>query len=146
MKQEVLITVRGTQATGDEKPETLELMTRGTMTGRNGKFAISYTETELTGTPGVVSTFLILNPQRVVLTREGPIKSRMVFVEGVKDESLYDLGFGSLLLGVYTRQIQVDLSETGGRLFIDYSVEIEQSQTSRNSYEILIEPVKNAEC
>lgn len=141
MKQEVLITLRGTQACGGEPPETVELMTRGTMTGRNGKFAISYVETELTGTQGVVSTFLVFNPKRVVLTREGPIKSRMVFVEGVKDESLYDLGFGSLLLGVSTRQIQVDLSDAGGRLFIDYSVEVEQSQTSRNSYEILIEPV-----
>ena len=139
MKQDVLITLRGTQTIPGEKPETVELMTRGTMTGRNGKFAISYVETELTGTAGVVSTFLILNPHRVVLTRDGPIKSRMVFVEGVKDESIYDLGFGSLLLGVYTRKIEVDLSETGGRLFIDYSVEIEQSQTSRNSYEILVE-------
>jgi len=142
MKQEVLITLRGTQTIPGEKPETVELMTRGTMTGRNGKFAISYVETELTGTAGVVSTFLILNPHRVVLTRDGPIKSRMVFVEGVKDESIYDLGFGSLLLGVYTRKIEVDLSETGGRLFIDYSVEIEQSQTSRNSYEILVETTK----
>lgn len=140
MKQEVLITLRGTQTIPGEKPETVELMTRGTMTGRNGKFAISYVETELTGTAGVVSTFLIFNPHRVVLTRDGPIKSRMVFVEGVKDESIYDLGFGSLLLGVYTRKIEVDLSEAGGRLFIDYSVEIEQSQTSRNSYEILVEP------
>ena len=141
MKQEVLITLRGTQTAAGSEPEVVELVTRGTMTGRNGKFAISYTETALTGTPGVVSSFLVLNPHRVVLTREGPIHSRMVFVEGVKDESLYDLGFGSLLLGVFTRQIQVELTETGGRLFIDYSVEIEQNQTSRNSYEILIEPV-----
>ena len=116
-------------------------MTRGTMTGRNGKFAISYTETELTGTPGVVSTVLVLNPHRVVRTREGPIKSRMVFVEGVKDESMYDLGFGSLLLGVHTRQIAVELHDDGGRLFIDYTVEVEQSQASRNSYEILVRPV-----
>ena len=141
MKQEVLITLRGTQAVDREKPETVELMTRGTMTGRNGKFAISYEETELTGTQGVVSTFLILNPKRVVLTREGPIKSRMVFVEGVRDESLYDLGFGSLLLGIHTKQIEVALTENGGRLFIDYSVEIEQSQTTYHSYEILIKPL-----
>lgn len=144
MKQEVLITVRGTQVT-DNGPETVELMTRGTMTGRNGKFAISYVETELTGTPGVVSTFLILNPNRVVLTREGAIKSRMAFVKGVKDESLYDLGFGTLLLGVYTKDIQVELSEQGGRLFIDYTVELEQAITTQTSYEVLIEPIKNAE-
>lgn len=144
MKQEVLITLRGTQATGQEPPETVELMTRGTMTGRNGKFAISYTETELTGTAGVVSTFLVFNPQRIVLTREGPIKSRMVFVQGVKDEALYDLGFGSLLLGIHTRKIDVALGDDGGRLFIDYTVEIEQSQTTHNSYELLIRPIQES--
>lgn len=141
MKQEVLITLRGTQSNEGEAPEAVELLTRGTMTGRNGKFAISYEETELTGTKGVTTTFLVFNPQRVVLTREGAIQSRMVFIQGQKDESLYDLGFGSLLLGVYTWDIQVSLSEAGGRLFIDYTVEIEQAQSIRSTYEILVEPV-----
>lgn len=141
MKQEVLITLRGTQSNKGEVPEAVELLTRGTMTGRNGKFAISYEETELTGTKGVTTTFLVFNPQRVVLTREGAIQSRMVFIQGQKEESLYDLGFGSLLLGVYTWDIQVSLSEAGGRLFIDYTVEIEQAQSIRSTYEILVEPV-----
>ena len=142
MKKEVLITVRGTQVT-DSGPETIELITGGTMTGRNGKYAISYEETELTGTAGVTSTFLILNPQRVILTRSGNIKSRMVFSKGVKDESLYNLGFGSLLLGIYTKDICVDLSENGGRLTIDYVVELEQTVTSHNSYEVIIETKKS---
>lgn len=142
MKKDVLITVRGTQ-TADCMPERIELITRGTMTGRNGKYAISYEETELTGTPGVTSTFLILNPERVILTRSGDIKSRMVFVKGVKDESLYDMGFGSLLLGVYTKDILVDLSEDGGRLLIDYVVELEQTVTSKNRYEVIVETVKS---
>lgn len=144
MKQEVLITLRGTQQYEQDKPETVELMTRGVMLDRSGKYSLSYVETELTGTPGVVTTFFIPNPQRVVLTREGPVKSRMVFVEGVKDESLYDMGFGSLLVGICARKIDVDLNENGGRLRIDYTVEIEQSVTSRNSYEILVTPVKAA--
>ena len=137
MKQEVLITLRGTQQYEKDKPETVELMTRGIMLDRNGKYSISYTETELTGTPGVVTTFFIPNSQRVILSREGPIQSRMVFSEGVKDESLYDLGFGSLLVGICARKIDVDLSEQGGRLRIDYTVEIEQSVTSRESYDTL---------
>ena len=144
MKQPVLITLKGTQAYGREKPESIELTTRGTMTGRNGKFAISYEETELTGNAGVTTTFLILNPERVVLTREGAIQSRMVFVEGVKDESFYDLGFGSLLIGICAQKINVALTERGGTLFIDYTVEIEQSLSSRNSYEITITPIEEA--
>ena len=142
MKQDVLITLRGTQAYAHEKPESIELMTRGTMTGRNGKFAISYEETELTGTKGVVNNFLVFNPHRVVLTREGPIRSRMVFEEDVKNEALYDLGFGSLLISICAKRILVELDETGGRLLIDYTVEVEQSISSRNTYELLIEPIK----
>ena len=142
MKQEVLITLRGTQQYEKDTPETVELITRGTMMDRNGKYALSYTETELSGTPGVVTTFFIPNPQRVVLTREGPVQSRMVFSEGVKDESLYDLGFGGLLVGICASKIDVDLSAKGGRLRLDYTVEIEQSVTSRNSYEILVTPVQ----
>ena len=72
MKQEVLITLRGTQTFAQEKPESIELMTRGTMTGRNGKFAISYEETELTGVKGTTTTFLVFNPKRIVLSLRGP--------------------------------------------------------------------------
>ena len=141
MRQEVLITLRGTQAYAHEKPESIELMTRGTMTGRNGKFAISYEETELTGTKGVTNHFLVFNPKRIVLTREGAIRSRMVFEEDVKNEALYDLGFGSLLISICAKRIVVDLDETGGKLLIDYTVEVEQSMSSRNTYELIIEPI-----
>lgn len=143
MKHNVLITLKGTQSYGADKPETIELITRGTMTGRNGKFAISYEETEMTGIPGVTTTFLIFNPRRVVLTREGAIHSRMVFEKDVNNDSLYDLGFGSLMVGVCAKEIQVDLTENGGTLFIDYTVEVEQSMAGRNTYEISIETIKD---
>jgi len=145
MKQEVLITLRGTQTFAQEKPESIELMTRGTMTGRNGKFAISYEETELTGVKGTTTTFLVFNPKRIVLSREGAVRSRMVFEEGIKNEALYDLGFGSLLISICARKIVVDLSKTGGKLLIDYTVEVEQSMSSRNNYEIIVEPVSTEE-
>ena len=138
MKQEVLITLRGTQTFGSEKPESIELVTRGTMTGRNGKFAVSYEETEMTGVPGVTTTFLVFNPRRIVLTREGSIHSRMVFEQDIKNDALYDLGFGSLMVGICAKKIKVELSEAGGSLFIDYIVDVEQSMSSRNSYEITV--------
>lgn len=143
MKQEVLITLRGTQTFGSEKPESIELVTRGTMTGRNGKFAVSYEETEMTGVPGVTTTFLVFNPRRIVLTREGAIHSRMVFEQDIKNDALYDLGFGSLMVGICAKKIKVDLSEAGGSLFIDYIVDVEQSMSSRNSYEITVKPIKD---
>ena len=141
MKQDVLITLRGTQKIGNDDPETVELITRGILRERNGKFSISYTETELTGTPGVITTFFIPHSKRVVLSREGPIRSKMVFVEGEKDEALYDLGFGSLLIGIQAHNIDVALSQDGGTIRIDYTVEVEQSHTSRNNYDLFIHPL-----
>lgn len=143
MKQEVLITLKGTQSFGTDKPESIELITRGTMTGRNGKFAISYEETEMTGIPGVTTTFLIFNPNRIVLTREGAIHSRMVFEQDIQNDALYDLGFGSLMISICAKAIRVDLSEAGGSLMIDYIVDVEQSMSSRNSYEITVKPIKD---
>ena len=121
MKQDVLITLRGTQQYADNEPETIELITPGVMQERNGKFSVSYTETALTGNEGVVTTFFIPNPKRVVLSRDGAVRSKMVFEEGRKDESLYDLGFGSLLISICAHHIQCALTPEGGTLRIDYT-------------------------
>ena len=141
MKQEALITLRGIQSYPGEKPETVELISRGTFSSCNGKYAISYEETELTGTKGVKTTFFIPGKDRIVLTRSGAISSKMVFSAGDRHESLYDLGFGALLITIAARSLQVNLSENGGTVRIDYTVEVEQSATSHNSYELLIQPI-----
>ena len=145
MTREVLITLRGTQRYLGEEPEAVELVTRGTLTWGRSKFAVAYTETALTGTEGVVSTFFISGKNRVVLTRSGPIQSKMIFDEGQKNEGLYDLGFGALLVGVVAKQVQADMTETGGTIRIDYIVEIEQSVTSQNTYEIIVTTAENGE-
>lgn len=141
MKQDVLITLRGTQNYANDEPDTIELITGGIMQDRNGKFSLSYEETELTGTAGVTSTFFIPNEKRVVLTREGAIHSKMIFEVGVKDQSLYDLGFGALLVGIQAKEIRNELTPEGGRLVIDYLVEIEGSLHSHNTYEISVKPL-----
>lgn len=145
MKQDVLITLRGTQQYQGEKPESIELVTRGVMTSGKSKCAISYTETALTGTEGVVSTFFVSGKKRVVLTRTGPIQSKMIFDEGQKNEGLYDLGFGALLITITARQVSADMTEQGGVIRIDYAVDVEQSATSRNTYEITVAPIADGE-
>ena len=136
MKQEVLITLRGTQTYAQEKPESVELMTRGTMTGRNGKFAISYEETELTGVKGTTTTFLVFNPKRVVLSREGTIRSRMVFEEGVAYDSLYQMPFGALMLTVKATRVFFDLVPDGGVIDLSYNLIIENSEAGVIDYHL----------
>lgn len=144
MKQDVLITLKGIQHCEGEEPETMELMTTGTMSWGKGKFAVSYKETALTGTEGVTSTFYITAPTRVVLNRSGAIESKMVFAQGERNESLYDLGFGALLVSVNAREVDAKLTETGGHIHIDYTVTVEQSASSHNTYHITVAPLQKS--
>lgn len=76
-EQKVLLSVRGRQTYGDQEPDTIELVTEGTMVFRDGGWDISYEETALTGMEGVTTTFRV-EPGKVTLLRTGKLNSTMV--------------------------------------------------------------------
>ena len=140
MAQSVLISIAGTQRFLGEEPETIELVTNGSYSYEPGLITISYVETEMTGLEGVVTTFTIEDERKVTLRRVGKVNSRMVFVLGQRDESLYDCGFGTLLIAVCARQMTVLLNERGGVFDLEYSIDIDSSACGTNSYHIEIRP------
>lgn len=143
MDKKVLISIRGTQKAEGEEPQVIELTTDGRLFEEEGAFCVSYLETEMTGVNGVVTTFHAY-PDQIVLTREGPLSSKMVFAEGRKNESLYDMGFGALLVGVQARKVASSLNENGGKLFVDYAVEVEHAPMGTNTYEIDVRSIANS--
>lgn len=137
MTKDVVISIRGTQKSEGESPQTIELTTDGKMYRENDTICVSYVESEMSGMEGVVTTFHV-EPGRVVLSREGRMTSKMIFVEGEKFESLYDTGFGAMLLGVCARKVQSSLRDDGGTLYVDYAVELEHVPVGNNIYEISV--------
>ena len=138
MEIPVLISISGTQSFEDGRPETIQLVTQGSYSYEPGYIVLSYTETEMTGMEGVITSFTIEESERVTLRRVGRVHSTMVFSLGKKDESLYDVGFGALLIGVEAQSLTVLLNEHGGILDLEYSLEIEQTPCGVNSYHIEI--------
>lgn len=129
------MTIQGVQRIEGDEPHQLELTTDGTMITETDRYVVSYTESELTGLEGTVTTFEVWS-NKVVLTRAGVVNSRMVFDPGTVDKSLYDMGFGALLMEVRARRIEVALNENGGHFDIDYTVRMEQSYAGRMHYHI----------
>ena len=113
MKQPVVLSITGRQSYPEQDPEVIELVTEGTMECRNGGWDISYEESELTGLAGVTTTFRV-EPDKVVLTRTGALKSRMVFQQGIPHESLYQMPFGALMLTVQATSLFYDIVPDGG--------------------------------
>lgn len=140
MTKEVLISIRGTQGGEGDEPQTIELTTDGTLYREGDAICISYVESELSGMEGVITTFRV-EPNRIILTREGQVSSIMTFVVGEWHESLYDVGCGAMLLGVCARKVSSTLEESGGALFVDYDVELEHIPVGNNLYEVEVREV-----
>ena len=135
MKKEMVLSLKAVQSYGDQEPDVIELMTEGTMELKDGAWEISYEETELTGMAGVTTTFRV-EPGTVTLRRTGKLRSEMVFQQGVRHESLYQLDFGALLMAVTAKQVYFDIVPDGGVIDIVYSIEIENNAAGLVDYHL----------
>ena len=135
MKQPVVLSIRGRQSYDGQEPDVIELVTDGTMEFVDGGWDISYEETELTGMAGVTTTFRV-ESGKVTLRRTGKLRSEMVFQEGMRHESLYQLDFGALLMTVTAKQVYFDIVPDGGVIDIVYSIEIENSAAGTVDYHL----------
>lgn len=137
MKKEVILSIRGRQAYMDQEPDVIELVTSGTLEYRDGGWDICYEETDLTGLTGVTTTFRI-EQDRIILSRTGKLHSEMIFQEGVRHDSLYQMEFGALMITVCASRIIVQIDSHGGMVDLVYGIEIEQSTAGTVDYHLEI--------
>ncbi|MBE6911813.1 MAG: DUF1934 domain-containing protein [Ruminococcaceae bacterium] len=123
MKKDVIITIRGLQNFEDADNDSIELVTSGRFYEKGGSYYVSYKESELTGL-GDTTTTVKIEDDKVTVMRFGELQTHMIFEEGQKHISYYDMGFGALTVGVSTKSINKQLSESGGSMKIDYAMEI----------------------
>ena len=138
MKKIVLLSLRGRQAYQDQDPDTIELITEGTLEQTEGGWEISYQETALTGMEGVSTTFRV-EPDKIILTRTGKLNSQMIFREGEVHESLYQMEFGALMISVMAAKIRWNITEKGGTVDLLYAIEIENSASGTVDYHLDIQ-------
>ena len=130
---------RQTLPFSDESDE-MEFLTDGVFSRKGRSFFISYRESELTGIEGAVTT-LQVEPRRVTMTRLGEDGgTSLVFEQGRKHMSHYDIPMGSLLVGISAQRVGVDLSDAGGEVQVDYSVEVDHAYTGENNIRIRVRP------
>ena len=132
---EIMLSIRGQQRYEDQEPETIELITEGTMDFRAGGWDISYEESALTGLEGVTTTFRV-EPGKVTLSRTGKLHSQMVFQEGAVHESLYQTEFGALMLAVKATRVFFDIVPDGGVIDLVYRIEIENTAAGEIDYHL----------
>lgn len=145
MEKDVIISIRGTQDYSGTEPDTMELVTEGKLAVQGGALRLSYEESELTGMEGTTTVFQV-EPEKVTLLRLGSVQSEMVFEEGRRHMSLYSTPYGNMEIGVRARRLNSTLELTGGRLEIDYDIEINHMLAGQSLFRIDVRentPVKS---
>ena len=135
MRKSVILSICGRQLYQEQEPETIELVTEGTLETYKDGWKLVYEESDLTGLAGVTTTFLV-QPSVVTLTRTGPLNSRMEFREGIPHESLYQMEFGALMLTVCAQKVRYDITDNGGTIDLLYSIEIENTAAGHIEYHL----------
>ena len=138
MKNNVVLSIRGTQTYAGQEPEVIELVTEGTMVFRHGGWDISYEESALTGLEGVTTTFRV-EPGKVILTRTGKLQSEMIFEEGVPHDTLYQMAFGTLMMTVKATFVFFDIVPDGGTIDLSYNLDIENTEAGIIDYHLDIQ-------
>lgn len=138
MKKKVMLSIQGRQCYDGGEPDQIELVTEGTLESLEVGWEICYEESQLTGMEGVNTCFRIYR-DRVELERTGKLHSRMVFKEGERHDSLYQMDFGALLISVCPKRIWAQIDEFGGVVDLVYDIEIEHGAAGEIDYHLLIQ-------
>jgi len=131
METDVMLFISGKQKYALGEEDSSEFITAGTLQKVSDGYIVSYNESKLTGLEGTKTT-LHIKPPMITLTRCGTVNSQMIFEAGKKHLSLYDTDIAGMLVGISTKKVDCNLTDSGGRLEIDYTVEINHEITGEN--------------
>ena len=142
MKKDVVISLTGVQRYEEMPPDVIELVTQGQLHEEDGVLVLSYEESELTGLEGTRTT-LRIERERVTMLREGELNTQMIFEEGQRHLSLYETPYGTMSIGVRTWSLFIEMDASGGKVEMDYAVEVECSIAGRNTFRIQVREVSS---
>lgn len=120
---------------GREHPETDDFTVSGIMKNKKGGFRIEFSEDDSVTT--IIDTF----PDNMVsVNRVGDMNSHMVFADGKAHTCICHTGFFPLHMCVRTKKLENSLTMQGGKLDIDYTVEIVGNLAEKNRLTFSVSP------
>lgn len=129
----------------DDEPQRLHFTSEGTLTVSDTQYTVSYRESELTELGNTQTTLLIPRdkPDCLVLNRDGDVSCSLSFsCADNRQLCSYTTPFGPFSFVVHTQKLHVDFSETGGKLHVEYYIELRGAQAEFNRLSILVVPQK----
>lgn len=129
MTKEVLISIAGLHADmnemENEEHEPIEVLSPGTYFFKDNKHYIFFEEVA-EGIPGVTKTQIrIKGTEKVEVIKKGALGMNMVYEKNKKNSAYYETPYGSINMGIFTKDIIVNEEEDNINIRVDYVLDVD---------------------
>lgn len=132
MTKDVLVSISGKHIDITEDPtagyetgdDSIEVVTPASYYLKNGKHYIIYEEL-LEGMAGTIRNKIrITGTDTVEIMKSGAVNSHMIFQKNHKNQTYYRTPYGQMLIGVNTKNMEVDVDEDKINVSLDYELDV----------------------
>lgn len=122
MTRDVLVSITGARFSEYDK-EDVEMIVGGDYFWKNEKHYIRYEEV-MENSGEIVKNTIKITPDTMDIMKKGSIQTHMVFRKGKDNVSCYLTPVGELMVGIHTKDIQIEEKLESLRVKVEYSLEI----------------------
>ena len=137
MENNYLITMETVRQDEGGREERASFTTEGSLSQKNGHFFLILANSGVEGFQQARTT-LKITENSVTLTRYEPMSTQMFFEAGKLYTCIYHTPFGSMNVGLRTRVLSVEMDDDGGRVYLDYALELGDMPTIRNRMTVTV--------
>ena len=135
MTKEVLLTISGLHMDAfadvpDEENEPIEVITPATYYLKNGKHYVLYDEVVEGMLGSIKNTIKITDDSKLEMKKSGIASTNMVFEKEKMNVTQYDTPYGEMMVGVYTKDMKVDVEEDDINVSIAYSLDVNSEKVA----------------
>lgn len=138
MKKEYLISILGEQKLDGEK-DKIEVVTAGNFMKKKDHYYIGYKEYDDDNPDICFDNLIKVEENMVTISRKGPMRSTLLLEHGRRHQCVYQTIAGDLIIGVFTKTLNNNLSERGGTLEVSYTLDFNTDLVSENRFYITVE-------
>lgn len=135
--QEITFNIKGTQEI-DGNTDVMEFVSVGKYMKTEDSVVLEYDEGVSFGINGVKTKLTLHNDGIVTLERSGGKYGNLVVEEGKRHLCQYSTEYGDIMIGIFGESIKNELTESGGTLSLQYSIDVNAGLLSKNKVEISV--------
>jgi uncharacterized beta-barrel protein YwiB (DUF1934 family) len=122
-KKDIIISIQGCRLSPDPNDSRMvDVVADGSMVRHPHGYTVSYREPF--EPDGDARTTLFVEDGRVTILQSGERNTQMVFEEGRRHVSYCDTAEGPVTVGVTASRVEASIGQEGGRIEVDYGLEI----------------------